>query len=343
VLFRPNGFTNTMNKKTAHKSAAVVTVPAAVVGQGVMGAIITTCLLAAGHPVHAIALEEKERRSAKRRVRRHLDALHQAGKLAEPPTEVLRRLHLGADFAALAPCGVVIESIIEDLDAKRAVLARIESAVARDALIGSNTSALAVTEIQRGARHPERVLGTHWISSSPFGSMVEVMGGAETTPTSLQRAGELVRGWGMTPAVLHHEKRGFICNRVLYAMFRETLALLEEGVATREEIDDVIRTSTGTWLPFVGPLEYLDLAGLTIYPSVIRGLFPDLDSRHSVPASLQALTDSGAQGVANGRGFYQYHGTGGAKRRRDLDDFRRDLSVLSAKYEPGRKLRRPSS
>ncbi len=312
---------------------ATSALPAGVVGLGLMGSIITTCLLAGGHTVFAVALEEAERDSARQRVQHYLEALHQAGALSQTPDEVLNRLHCETEFAALAPCQLVVESIIEDLAIKRSVIERIEAVVAPTALIGTNTSALPITQIQSEARHPERVLGLHWVSSSPFGFVVEVMGGDATSAEAVETAAALVRSWGKTAAVSRQDKRGFICNRVGYALLREAFALLDEGVATPQEIDAAISASLGTWLPFVGPFGYLDLTGLPAYANVMRELLPDLSDNDEVPQALQAMVESNARGVENGVGFYHYAGQSGEERRQQFDDFRQELSALIARYQ----------
>jgi 3-hydroxybutyryl-CoA dehydrogenase len=329
--------TKTSTGKSGKKSAGVLlrpeATPVGVVGVGVMGAVITSCLLAAGHPVAAVSLDDVERRSIKARVRKHLKSLHQAGRLESTPEDVMRRLQIHAEYSALANCALVVESIIENLDAKHTVLRNVEAVVSARALIGSNTSALPNTKIQSVARNPKRVLGLHWVSSSPFSWCVEIMGGEQTARAATRRAGEFVKLWGKTPALSRRDKPGFICNRIGYALLREACALLDEGVATADEIDQAVRASLGTWLPFVGPFGYLDLSGLTAYAPVMRDLLPDLSDNDAVPASLEKLQQSGAEGIANGRGFYRYKGTDGEKKRQDFDEFRHELVQLIERYE----------
>jgi 3-hydroxybutyryl-CoA dehydrogenase len=317
-------------KKSAHDAAEI---PIGVVGIGIMGAVITASLLSAGHPVKTVSLDSSERQNVNRRVRLHLKALHDGGELTDSVDEVMTRLQVGTQYSNLAPCALVIESIIEDLEAKRDVIRNIEAVVSPQTLIGSNTSALPITQIQNGAKVPRRIFGLHWVSSSPFSWCVEVMGGAQTSRAVTRRACELVKLWGKKPALSRHDKRGFICNRIGYAILRESFALLDEGVATAEDIDNAVRASVGTWLPFVGPFGYLDLSGLPAYAPIMRDLLPDLSANDDVPATLQKLEKSGAKGIPNGRGFYRYSGKEGDRKSQDFDDFRRDLVQLIARYE----------
>lgn len=306
---------------------------AGVVGLGLMGSVIAACLLAGGHTVFGVALEAGEQESARQRVRGYLEALSQAGALSQTPDELLSHLHCSQEYSSLAPCRLVVESIIEDLAIKRSVIECIEAVVDSTAIIGTNTSALPITQIQSQARHPERILGLHWVSSSPFGLVVEVMGGDATSAQVVEAAVSLVRSWGKTPTVSRRDKRGFICNRVGYALLREAFALLDEGVATPQEIDDAVRASLGTWLPFVGPFGYLDLTGLPAYANVMRELLPDLSDNDEVPHALQEKVESNARGIENGIGFYRYAGQSGQQRRQQFDDFRQELSALMARYQ----------
>lgn len=324
---------NIKPRNEAESTLDAATIPAGVVGLGVMGAVVATGLLVAGHPVFAMALEASERRTAKRRIRKHLAALHDAGVLGETPEEAIKRLQVSGEFSTLASCQLVVESIIEDLPAKHVVLQKIEEAVSRHAVIGSNTSGLPITEIQKGAKNPRRVLGLHWVSSSPFVRVVEIMGGEHTSRGAIKRAQEFVRLWGKIPALSRRDKRGFICNRIGYALLREAFALLDEGMATPQEIDDSIRASVGTIMPFAGPFGYLDLTGPAAYATVMRDLFPDLSCEQGVPKSLQKLIDSGGEGIVNGRGFYRYAPGEGERKREEFDNFRRDVTALIEKYE----------
>ncbi len=162
-------------------------VPAGVVGLGLMGTSIATCLVAAGHHVVAIDKDVSRRRSLKRRVSLLLRDMRREKLLAKDPADVLQRLSTSDDFCALRDCGIVMESIFENLNDKRDVLRKIEDAVSPEALIGSNTSALPVTELQRGARHPERILGVHWGEPAHVLRFLEVICGAETDQRNAEK------------------------------------------------------------------------------------------------------------------------------------------------------------
>jgi 3-hydroxybutyryl-CoA dehydrogenase len=304
-----------------------------VVGIGLMGAVMTACMLAGGHPVAAIALEETERKTAQRRVKKHLQFMADSGALHEDLKPVLARLKVSGEYSRLADCELVVESIIEDLEAKREVVRRVEEHVSSRAIIGSNTSGLPISLIAQNAKKPERIIGLHWLSSSPLGVGVEIMGGKKTAPRFKKRAAEIVKLWGKTPTNVAQDVKGFIGNRIFYVMLREAFALVDSGAATPEDVDLALASSGGNWLPYGGLFRYLDLSGLAAYPNVIRDMFPDLHNENEVPKSLEKLVKSGARGVENGRGFYSYTPAQAKAWQEEFQNFRRDVIALQQQYE----------
>jgi 3-hydroxyacyl-CoA dehydrogenase, NAD binding domain len=192
-------------------------VSAGVVGLGLMGTSIATCLLAAGHRVVAIDKDATRRRNLKRRVSALLRDMRREKLSAKDPASVMKNLSTSDDFGALRDCGLVIESIFENLNEKRDVLRKIEDAVPPETLIGSNTSALPVTELQRGARHPERILGIHWGEPAHILRFLEVICGAETDQRNAEKVMRLASRWRKEPTLVRRDVRGFITNRIMYA------------------------------------------------------------------------------------------------------------------------------
>ncbi len=205
---------------------------AGVVGLGLMGTSIVTCLVAAGHRVVAIDKDAARRRNLKQRVSVLLRDMRREKLLSKDPVSVLKNLSTSDDFGALRDCGLVIESIFENLSAKREVLQKIEDAVSPETLIGSNTSALPVTELQRGARHPERILGVHWGEPAHILRFMEVICGDETDKRNAEQVMRLASLWKKEPTLVRRDVRGFITNRIMYAMMREAFYLVENGSAT---------------------------------------------------------------------------------------------------------------
>jgi 3-hydroxybutyryl-CoA dehydrogenase len=305
---------------------------AGVVGLGLMGCSIASCLLAAGHRVIGLEPVPRRRRQARGRVRHDLDELARERLLRAATSRALGRLRVTSDYADLAGCGIVIEATVEDLATKRAVIASLERVLARDAIIGLNTSALPITRLQRGARHPGRVLGVHWAEPAYLTRFMEVILGDGSDPTCAERVMALAARWGKEPTLVRRDVPGFITNRLMYALIREGFHLVESGVTDIEGVDRSMRNDLGSWITFAGPFRFMDLTGIPAYRAVMRGLLPDLDRSTRVPRLMERVADSGALGTANARGFYRYTKTEARRWDERFARFSTDIRRLSLRY-----------
>jgi 3-hydroxybutyryl-CoA dehydrogenase len=180
--------------------------------------------------------------------------------------------------------------------------------VAADVPIASNTSALPISHLQRGRKHPERFLGMHWAEPAHATRFMELIRGEHTSDTAFQAAAQLAKAIGKEPCLVEKDVPAFIANRIGYAMYREALNILEMGVADAETIDRSCRNALGLWATICGPLRWMDLTGgPAAYAKAIRAVLPSLSNATELPKTLQDLVDSDAQGIANGRGFYEYN------------------------------------
>ena len=326
-------------KRTASRLVSTTEqfISAGVVGLGLMGTSIATCLVAAGHRVVAIDKDAARRRSLKRRVFVLLREMRREKLLAKDPARVLKNLSASDDFGALKDCGLVIESIFENLGEKREVLRKIEDAVSPDALIGSNTSALPVTELQRGARQPGRILGVHWGEPAHILRFMEVICGHETDQRNAEKVMRLASLWRKEPTLVRRDVRGFITNRIMYAMMREAFYLVENGYATVEDVDRSVRNDMGYWITLAGPFRYMDLTGIPAYAAVMRDLLPDLCCSQQTPMLMQEIVASGARGTSNAKGFYPYTAAEAKRWEKRFLDFSYEIRALALKYADGPK------
>ena len=305
---------------------------AGVVGMGLMGSSIAACLLAAGHTVAAVEADPARRKKAPRQVLSLLQGLRAEGLLRLDSRRLLRNLTISQDYSALGKCEIVIECVTEDLSVKREVIHSIEQAVPPETIIGSNTSAIPPTALQQGALYPERILGTHWAEPAHITRFMEIICGRATLPAYAERAFALARQLGKEPSLLHKDVRGFITNRVMYAMLREAFHLVESGVASIADVDRSLRNDLGYWITLAGPFRLMDLTGIPAYCAVMRDLLPDLDCSQQVPPLMTKLVESGAQGVANARGFYHYTPTQARRWEKRFLKFSYDVRALARKY-----------
>lgn len=313
------------------------------IGLGLMGTSIATCLVARGHTVMGIEADGVRRRSARRRVLGFLKEMKAEKVLRADPSQVVGRFQASEDYAALRGCEVVIESIFENVENKKDVLKRIEAAVSEETLIGSNTSAIPVTLLQQGMAHPERVLGIHWAEPAQTTRFMEIICGDQTDEKFAERARKLARGWGKEPSVLSRDIRGFITNRCMYALMREAFHLVESGYATIEDVDRSIRNDFGYWITFAGPFRFMDLTGIPAYAVVMRDLFPELACSKEVPALMRQVVESGAQGVSNAKGFYGYSPAQAKRWEKLFMKFSYEIRALGEKYpgDVGDRRRKP--
>jgi 3-hydroxybutyryl-CoA dehydrogenase len=307
-------------------------IPIGTVGLGLMGSSIATCILAAGHAVTSLVKTMDQAEEARQRILGYLQELAEEGMLSGTPKEVLGRLVITDDVALLKEHEVVIESIIESVEEKKLVYRRLETVLSPTAIIGSNTSAIPVTVLQEGLQHPERVLGIHWAEPAHITRFMEVICGERSELRFAETIVLLAESWGKEPSLLRKDIRGFITNRIMYAMLREAFSLVEKGYATVEDVDRSLRNDLGYWITFAGPFRFMDLTGIPAYGAVMKDLFPDLDNSTVTPALMEKVVGEGALGVSNAKGFYPYTPESAEHWEKTFIEFSYDIRKLAEKY-----------
>lgn len=279
-----------------------------VVGLGLLGRGIAACFLSNGYSVTAYTPTKAEHESAAALIDAMMQELVEHGGLGrEACDNWRRRFHATTDFAALAGCGFVAESVPEDPATKEAVYQSLERVVGPDAILASNTSAIPISVLQRGRAHPQRMVGMHWAEPAHLTRFVELIRGDQTGDAAFEAAAALARKLGKDPSLCLKDVPGFIVNRIGYAMYREACHLIDAGVATPETIDRSIRNTLGLWATLCGPLRWIDLTGGPVaYAKAMRRVLPTLCNSPEIPVSLAKLADENARGIADGHGFFDY-------------------------------------
>jgi len=295
----------------------------AVLGAGTMAPGIAAAFAVAGHEVVLWARRADAAESALARAQAAAAFLveHELAPAAPPPDA----LGASAQLEDVAGAAVVVEAIAEQLPAKHELLGRLETIVAPDVLIATNTSGLRVTDVAAPLEHPERVVAMHFWNPAHLMPLVEVGGGERTAPASVDAAYELARAIGKQPVRVEHEVLGFLGTRLQQAVVREAIALVERGIASAEDVDLAVRTSFGIRFPVTGPLESADITGLDVIEAIHDYLLPDLDRSTGPQAALRERVAAGAFGVKSGRGFHDWSArdSGELIRRRDEELVRR--------------------
>lgn len=277
----------------------------AVVGAGAMGAGIAQVAAAAGHTVRLLDTRPHAAAAAIEGVRAQFGRMADKGKLsAEAALAAGQRLQVAENLTNLAGCGLVIEAIVESLEAKQKLYADLEAIVAVDCIFGTNTSSISVTAIGAALQHPERLAGLHFFNPAPLMALVEVVSGIATDSTVAATLFATAAAWGKTP-VHAQSTPGFIVNRVARPYYAEALRLAQEGAADYATLDAVMREAGGFRM---GPFELMDMIGhdvnFAVTQSVWRAFYHD--PRFLPSLIQQALVDAGFYGKKRGRGFYDY-------------------------------------
>jgi 3-hydroxybutyryl-CoA dehydrogenase len=276
----------------------------AVIGAGYMGGGIAQVFAKAGLDVAIYDADPGLTGRHLDRLRREADDFEQQGLFEPGSAELVRNnLRAAASLAeAVAEADFVEEAVLERPEVKKPLLDSIEEAARPDAVIGSNTSTLPIGDLAAGLKHPERFLGVHFSNPAPFIPGVELIAHSGTDEQVVEAVEALVPITGKLTARVH-DKAGFVLNRLQYVLLREAVNLVEEGVATAEDVDVIVRTTFGYRLPFFGPFAIADMAGLDVYRDGFRTLQAHYGDRLAVPALLTELVESGRYGIKQGGGF----------------------------------------
>lgn len=208
--------------------------------------------------------------------------------------------------AALAGAEFVIEAIPENLALKQKVYAEYEQHVGPEVILASNTSGIPATKIAADLAHPERVVVMHWSNPPHLIPMIEVVPGEKTNQATVDDTIAVINDVGYYPCLLKKEVPGFVENRVLYAIMRECLALVDEGVVDLEELDLNVKWGIGYKLAVIPPMHLLDMAGMDIYTAVASYLNPDLSNASEVSPTIKALVEQGRLGMKTKGGLFDY-------------------------------------
>lgn len=279
--------------------------PAAVVGAGLMGSGIAALFCAADRPVRLLDVEPQRLADAWPVMRSIIDTMTRYGLTAADRStdELLARAAVVNEYSALADCGTVIEAVVENAEIKRGVYAELEACLADDAVIASNTSNIVPSELARGMRRPGRFLVAHFWNPPHAVPLVEIVPNAATEAWAIDRTVGLIKAIGNEPVVLHKEIAGFIGNRLQYALLREALGIVQSGVATPEEVDQVMTASLGRRYATVGPFATADLGGLDTFLAISRQLMPQLVADNGPLDLMDAIVARGDYGAKSGQGF----------------------------------------
>ena len=276
----------------------------AVVGSGYMGGGIAQVLALHGYEVALGDVDGETAERARVRLVEQARGFEAHGLFPEGAAEVIagNLAAAGSIEEAVAAADFIAEAVPEDPGLKANILRRISTAAPAGAVIGTNTSAIPIGELALSVAGPERFLGVHWMNPAPFIPGVELIPGPDTDPVVLDLAEELIRGVGKTPAKVA-DTPGFVANRLQFALYKEAVQIVDDGAATPEQIDTVVRNTFGFRLALFGPFAIGDMAGLDVYESSFRTLERAYGDRFAAPEALAVMVKDGNLGLKSGLGF----------------------------------------
>jgi 3-hydroxybutyryl-CoA dehydrogenase len=275
-----------------------------VVGLGAMGSGIAQLAIEAGYDVVGREVTAELGERARERIAHFLQRKVDKERMsAEEREAALARLELTTELPAFAGCDLVIEAIVEELDAKLALFAELEGIVRPDAILATNTSALSVTEIASAVATPERVVGMHFFNPAPLMPLVEIVRAELSSDEAVEAAYAVGERLGKRP-IRCHDTPGFVVNRILIPLLNDCLRVLDEARVTPEDLDTAMTAGAG-WP--MGPCTLVDLVGIDVHVHASEALYEKLrEPRMAPPPRIVAMRNAGLLGRKSGRGFYTY-------------------------------------
>ena len=290
-----------------------------VVGAGLMGHGIAQVFAAHGHAVRVFDSAGAMLDTLNERIRANLADLDQDVSAADHVIAI----PVLAD--AVRDADIVIEAGPENLAIKQRLFLDIEAAAPRDAILASNTSVIPITQIMTPLKFKSRGLGTHWWNPPFLVPLVEVIRTEWTDSAVLARTLELLRDVGKTPVTVNKDVAGFVGNRLQHALWREAIALVQNGVCDAQTVDTVVKAGFGRRLAVLGPLENADLVGTDLTLAIHETVLPDIDTTPGALPYLRQLVESGRLGMKSGEGFRRWTQEEQQALRRRVTGYLRDL------------------
>ncbi|CAH0240184.1 MULTISPECIES: 3-hydroxyacyl-CoA dehydrogenase family protein [Peribacillus] len=276
-----------------------------VVGAGSMGSGIANLAAMNGFTVILCDIEDSYLENAIKRIGKFMDKSVARGKMTEnQKQETLGRIQTTTLLEEMKDADVVIEAVLEDLNLKKEVFSALDQIVREGVILATNTSSMSITEIAAATQHPERVAGMHFFNPAQLMKLVEVVRGYQTSDETVEELKALSKQLTKEPVEVKKDTPGFIVNRIMIPQFIEAIKLLEEGVASAEDIDKAV--TLGLNYP-MGPFTLQDFAGVDIGYHVMEYFKEEFNDDHfAPPLLLKQLVRAGRHGKKTGAGFYDY-------------------------------------
>jgi len=280
----------------------------AVIGAGLMGHGIAQELAQGGYEVGLNDVTDEALEKAIVRIRDNYAMLEREGLLSQGKGEkAIGLVQTSVDIGvAIDGADLVIEAVVEDLALKLDIFEKLDAWCEPKTILATNSSSYMPSKIAVVTDRPEKVVGMHYFNPPFLMPLVEIIKSDQTSDQTAQVAYDLMVKIGKSPVMVQKEIPGFIGNRIQAAVWREILWLVEEGIATPQDIDTVVKTGLGRRLSVAGPFELTDLTSLAMKQAIMEELLPSLASGQKVPVILKEKVEGGELGIRSGKGFYEW-------------------------------------
>lgn len=303
-----------------------------VVGLGLMGSSIVVSLLASGHQVIALAPIPGEKELASKYILDLLKHAEVSKILSEKPNSLIKALTITNNYSDLEQCALVQECVIEDLEIKKTVYNKIVANVSSETIIASNTSAIPISVLQQFVPNPKRFIGIHWAEPAYMTHFLEVTCGQLTDIDIAEKVMDMGKSWGKEPTLLRKDIRGFIANRLMYAVYREALALIENGHTNLIDADKVFRYDVGSWITVMGIFQRIGFMGAENFEQAFKQLIGKLSNQEEVSPMMEKMVEQNAKGIHNQFGLYPYNKVQAKAWEEAFARFNQDIYHLALRY-----------
>lgn len=278
-------------------------------GAGVMGSSFAQIFAKHGYEVILYDISEKSLEKARGVIAVNQQAEMENGNLnAEESARLIDRITMTTSKDCFAQADFVLESTVENMELRHAFWREASALAKPEAVLCTNTSGMSITEIAKAVKDPSRFTGMHWVNPPHLIPLVEVIAGEESADEALQVVYDVALSLEQKPVRVYKDPTGFILNRLQYAIVREACYCVQQGYASLEDVDNVVKYGLGMRYAVVGPFETMDFGGIDIFNHVGSYMFDSLCNDGGVPQILKEAYEAGKYGVKNGKGFYDYSG-----------------------------------
>jgi 3-hydroxybutyryl-CoA dehydrogenase len=298
-----------------------------IIGAGLMGPGIAACSTLGGYQTILLDRTSELVLAGFNKTKQNLDQLLENQLIDQNQADSAKALlQTETDLKkAVKDSFLIIEAVSENLSLKQELFQQLDNLTTPDVIITSNTSGLRITDIAKYAKHPERMVTTHFWFPAHLVPLVEVVIGDKSDEAVAGKIHKLLQSWNKAPVIVKKDMPGQLANRILQAVIRESINIVEMGLASPEDVDTAIKMGMGIRFPVWGPLEHIDAVGLDLALSVQRVVLPGINNNPVPSQYLQDLVDQESLGFKTGKGFYDWH----VKDMQELAN-RRDQFIIGA-------------